>query len=280
LVLKCINHESVPEVDRKVRQAAAGRSDIEFIDRLISNREKNALLELCDCYVSPHRSEGFGYAPAEAMLLGKPVVMTGYGGTTQYADDTVARIVKWTPAKVGPGASPYPPDGRWADPDLDDLAAALRWIVEQPEAAAAMAERGRRRVAEQHNAVASGTAMRERLDLVRARGSGSRPSTVPPIARRIARRLVRNRLTGPPLRALRRKWRSLMNNAVASRTAELNNHVAALQQRVDVAAERLGQEELARLALTARIEQLESRLDQQLVAQQQRDDDAPSRSKG
>ena len=281
LVLKCINHESVPEVDKKVRRAAAGRSDIVFIDRFLGNREKNALLELCDCYVSPHRSEGFGYAPAEAMLLSKPVVLTGYGGTTQYADDTVARIVKWTPAKVGPGAWPYPPDGRWADPDLDDLAAALRWIVEQPEAAAAMAERGWRRVTERHNAVVSGTAMRERLDLVRARGAGSRPSTVEPAARRIARRLARNRLTGPPLRALRRKWRSLMDNAVASRTADLNNHVAALQQRVDVATEKLEQEARARQTLTARIEddikRLAGRFDQQLAKLKQRDDEVERR---
>ena len=122
LVLKCINHENLPEADEKVRLAVAGRDDIVIIDRFLSNREKNALLELCDCYVSPHRSEGFGYTPAEAMLLDKPVVVTDYGGTTQYADDTVARIVKWTPSRVGPGALPYPPDGRWADPDLDDPA--------------------------------------------------------------------------------------------------------------------------------------------------------------
>jgi glycosyltransferase involved in cell wall biosynthesis len=280
LVLKCINHESVPEADEKVRQAAAGRDDIEFIDSFLSEREKNALLELCDCYVSPHRSEGFGYAPAEAMLLGKPVVVTGYGGTTQYADDTVARIVKWTPSQVGPGAWPYPPDGRWVDPDLDDLAAALRWIVDEPEAATAMAERGRRRVAEQHNMVVSGTAMRERLDVVRARGAGSRPTAAQPVARRIARRLAHNRLTGPPLLALRRKLSSLIDRAVASRTAELNQHVAALQQRVDVATEGLGEEERARQALAARVEQLETRLDQQFATLQRRDDEAPSRSKG
>jgi glycosyltransferase involved in cell wall biosynthesis len=34
----------------------------------------------CDCYVSLHRSEGFGLTIAEAMLLGKPVIATRYGG--------------------------------------------------------------------------------------------------------------------------------------------------------------------------------------------------------
>ena len=154
------------------------------------------------------------------MLLGKPVVMTGYGGTRQYADDTVARIVKWTPSRVGRGALPYPPEGRWADPDLDDLAAALRWIVEQPEAAAAMAERGRRRIAEQHDAVVSGTAMRERLDLVRARYAAAHRPPTHPLLRRIARRLERNRLAGRPTRGLHRAWRSLTNRAAASSSAD------------------------------------------------------------
>ena len=292
LVLKCINHESLPESDEKVRLAASGRDDIVVIDRFLSRREMDALLELCDCYVSPHRSEGFGYTPAEAMLLGKPVVVTGYGGTTQYADDTVARIVKWTPSRVGPGALPYPPDGRWADPDLDDLADALRWIVAQPEAAAAMAERGRRRVAEQHNAAVSGAAMRERLDLVRARYAAAHsPAAQPadaeletqPDARRIVRRVAHNRLTGLPLRPLRRKWRSLMDNAVASRTAELKSRAEVLRQdlielerSIDLANKELGQEGLERHALAVRIEgdiaHLAGSLDQQLVALQQRDD--------
>jgi len=284
LVLKCINHENVPEADEKVRLAAAGRDDIVIIDRFLSGREKNALLELCDCYVSPHRSEGFGYTPAEAMLLGKPVIVTGYGGTTQYADDSVARIVKWTPARVGPGAPPYPPDGRWADPDLDDLAAALRWIVEQPDAAAAMAERGRQRVAEQHNAVASGRAMSERLDIVRERYAAAHYVPSQPPERHIARRLVRNRWTTAPLRPLRRKSRSLVDRAVAPSTAALQQHLAELKQQaaeleqsVDLATKGLGQEERARQALATHIEDAVRDVAYRLAALQQRDDDVERR---
>lgn len=213
LVLKCINHENLPEADEKVRLAAAGRDDIVFIDRFLSGREKNALLELCDCYVSPHRSEGFGYTPAEAMLLGKPVVVTGFGGTTQYTDDSVARMVRWTPARVGPGALPYPPDGRWAEPDLDDLAAALRWIVEEPEQVAAMAVRGQQRVAEQHGPAASGRAMRDRLAVVRERQAGlvrsasyarTTQATSRSLGWRVARRLAHTRVGRPIALRLRR----------------------------------------------------------------------------
>lgn len=173
LVLKCINHENLPGADEKVRLAAAGRPDIQFIDWFLSGHEKDALLELCDCYVSPHRSEGFGYTPAEAMLLGKPVVVTGYGGTTQYTDESVARMVKWKPAKVGRGAHPYPPDGDWADPDLDDLADALSWVVDEPAAAAEMARRGRERIASNHTPARSGAEIRDRLKTVRSRADAN-----------------------------------------------------------------------------------------------------------
>ena len=235
LVLKCINHENLPEADEKVRVAAIGRDDIVIIDRFISADEKRRpARQVRDCYVSPHRSEGFGYTPAEAMLLGKPVVMTGYGGTRQYADDTVARIVKWTPSRVGRGALPYPPEGRWADPDLDDLAAALRWIVEQPEAAAGD---GRTGSPSYRRATRCGRQRHRDARTPRSRCGGGRQSL--PIVlrliplRRIARRLERNRLAGRPTRGLHRAWRSLTNRAAASSSAESTEPEDAAQRHTD-----------------------------------------------
>jgi glycosyltransferase involved in cell wall biosynthesis len=284
LVLKCINHENLPEADEKVRVAAAGRDDITIIDRFLSGREKNALLELCDCYVSPHRSEGFGYTPAEAMLLSKPVVMTDYGGTTEYADETVARIVKWAPSRVGPDAPPYPSYGRWADPDLDDLAAALRWIVEEPGAVAAMAERGRRRIEERHNPVASGEAMRERLELVRDRYVEARKEAAQPSEEGVAEsaharpvataRSLLKRLSDLALLLPRRKWRALMDRAVAARTADVRGDLAALTASVTAALEQIEQEGRGRRTLARRIEE---RLDEQLVALRWRDDELERR---
>jgi hypothetical protein len=40
---------------------------------------------LTDCYVSLHRSEGFGMGGAEALALGKYCVMTGWSGNLSYA---------------------------------------------------------------------------------------------------------------------------------------------------------------------------------------------------
>ena len=49
--------------------AAGDHPDITLIDAYVSAGEKNAMIAACDCYVSLHRSEGFGLTVAEAMLL-------------------------------------------------------------------------------------------------------------------------------------------------------------------------------------------------------------------
>ena len=79
-------HENLPEHHEHVLLAAADHPDIHLVARYVSADEKNAMLAACDCYVSLHRSEGFGLTPAEAMYLGKPVIATAYGGVAGLHD--------------------------------------------------------------------------------------------------------------------------------------------------------------------------------------------------
>ena len=62
---------------------------IMIVDDSMTRTELVGLVATADCFVSLHRSEGYGRAPAEAMLLGKPVIVTGYSGTTDYTDEFV-----------------------------------------------------------------------------------------------------------------------------------------------------------------------------------------------
>ena len=110
----------------------------------------------CDVVLSLHRSEGFGLVPAEAMLLGKPVVATDWSGTTEFLDADCAALV---PAKMVPARDPRgvfeAPGAVWAEPDGDAAAAWLR------------APRRRRRAARRHR---RGRAPRR----ARAAGRGAR----------------------------------------------------------------------------------------------------------
>ena len=84
LVLKSINGDRRLNELERLRAEIADRPDIIVTDGYCSPEEKNALISLCDCYVSLHRSEGLGLTMAEAMSLGKPVIATGYSGNLHF----------------------------------------------------------------------------------------------------------------------------------------------------------------------------------------------------
>ncbi len=169
LVLKSINADTRPEEHDRIVLAAGEHPDITLIDGYVSSTEKNAMIAHCDCYVSLHRSEGFGLTVAEAMLLSKPVIATRYGGTQEFLNDENAYLVDWEPAKIGEGAFPYPPDGVWAEPDLDQAAELMRSVLAQPDEARARGTIARSQMLERHSPEVAGAAMRRRLTLIHER---------------------------------------------------------------------------------------------------------------
>ena len=111
LVLKAFNGDYKPEQLAQLRYAARGRDDIHLVDRWMTDPQRRALAARADCYVSLHRSEGFGLTMAEAMALGKPVIATGYSGNLDFMDATTAYLVGHGLTEVGPGVDIYPADG-------------------------------------------------------------------------------------------------------------------------------------------------------------------------
>ena len=93
----------------RVRLAAEGRPDVIVRDEYLSSEHHNALLGHSDAYVSLHRSKGFGMDMAKAMSIGKPVVATGYSGTS--SSWTTPRPASSTTTLVPSDRKrPYPPD--------------------------------------------------------------------------------------------------------------------------------------------------------------------------
>jgi SAM-dependent methyltransferase len=121
-------------------------------------------MNACDCYVSLHRSEGFGLTMAEAMALGKPVIATAYSGNLDFMDDQTAYLVPWTESLVPESCAPYRPGARWAEPDVDAAARLMREVVDHPEEAAAVGGRAQHAVLTMHGLAARADLLRSRFE--------------------------------------------------------------------------------------------------------------------
>jgi glycosyltransferase involved in cell wall biosynthesis len=163
LLIKTINGPLRPLSEEAVLWSATGRPDVHVVDRSLSAQERDALMAGCDCYVSLHRSEGFGLTLAEAMAAGKPVIGTGYSGNLDFMSEENSYLVDYELTRVGPECEIYPPDGEWAEPDLDHAAFLMRAVHEDREEASRRGSRARRDIAETLSAKATGEAMRGRL---------------------------------------------------------------------------------------------------------------------
>lgn len=141
LFVKSINGHHDRAALEELHWLARGRDDIILSDRYLTGIEMRALVQHVDCYVSLHRSEGFGQTLAEAMMCAKPVIATGHSGNTHFMSDQNSLLVPFELGPVGPGCPPYPADARWARPDTECAATLMRWVVENPVEASALGAR-------------------------------------------------------------------------------------------------------------------------------------------
>ncbi len=163
LVLKSIGGADRSDARARVEAAVAEAPGAQLLDRVLSDRDQAALLRACDCYLSLHRSEGFGLPLAEAMLLGKPVIATAYSGPLDYLTPANSYLVDWQPVAIGPGNEPYPADGTWAEPDLEQAARLIAELASNPDDARSRGARAREDIERGHSLKAAGAAMAARL---------------------------------------------------------------------------------------------------------------------
>jgi glycosyltransferase involved in cell wall biosynthesis len=168
LVVKTINGVHRPHALEEVLWAARDRPDVHVVDRSLDARERDALVAGCDCYVSLHRSEGFGLTLAECMALGKPVIATAFSGPADFMTEENSYPVPFELTRVGADCEIYPADGTWADPDLRRAAELMRQVVENPREAAEKGARAMKDVERMYSPAAIGELIRARLEELRA----------------------------------------------------------------------------------------------------------------
>ena len=114
-----------------------------LLDGTYTRNEAYALIQCADAYVSLHRSEGFGLTMAEAMLMDKPVIATGYSGNMDFMNKETAHLIPYEMIDIEETRLVYRKGMRWANPCIVHAAKAMRAIMEQPIETKAMAARGK-----------------------------------------------------------------------------------------------------------------------------------------
>ncbi len=130
LVLKTMNADTKGAPWAKLTGLMEGDTRIIVMNLRMDRLEVLAMIDACDCLVSLHRAEGFGLVMAEAMYLGKPVVVTNYSGNTDFTHSDNACLVDYELVPVQKGEFVFHQEGQaWAQPDVDHAAWHMRKVV-------------------------------------------------------------------------------------------------------------------------------------------------------
>jgi glycosyltransferase involved in cell wall biosynthesis len=151
----------------ELKQTIRGPNVI-LLHELLSRARAYGLIAMADCFVSLHRSEGFGLGLAEAMLLGKPVIATGYSGNLDFMTPENSLLVEYKITEIKVDRPIYTRGNFWAEPSVPHAAALMREVYEHPEVANARAQGAQPQIQELLSLEAAGQRMRARLDQIRA----------------------------------------------------------------------------------------------------------------
>lgn len=145
LLIKVGNPRVEPEDFATLEAAIAGSPNIRLFTEVLSGPDNHALTKASDIVLSLHRSEGFGLVPAEAMLLGKPVIATGWSGNCEFMDQESSALVHYRLVPVRDPRDVYVSNGAlWAEPDIADAARHLARLAEDATARTALGAKGAR----------------------------------------------------------------------------------------------------------------------------------------
>jgi len=128
-VVLCASAPDTPEIEERLRRAVPRHPNVTWINAMVPVEEVVQLYSHAAVFACPSVYEPFGLINLEAMACETPVVASAVGGIVEVVDDGVTGVL------VPPGRP-------------DELAAALRRVMADPDRAREMGRAGRRRVEE------------------------------------------------------------------------------------------------------------------------------------
>lgn len=142
----------------------AQQSGVVVIPEDMEYNQVMALINACDCYVSPHTAEGLGLTIVEAMSLGKPVIVTGYSGNMDYCNEDNAFLIEFERNQIPFETPPYKAGMVWATPDTQNLASLMTYVMQNRVEARKKAKEGAKKVKDHFDPKKFGDKAKKRLE--------------------------------------------------------------------------------------------------------------------
>ena len=139
-----------------------------IIDKLLTDNEIKNLVRCCDCFLSLHRSEGFGLGLITAMFLGKPVVATAYSANLDFMNESNSCLVRYELCAVPNGAYPFGEGQVWADPKIDDAVEHMLKLVSDRDFARSIGQEASRHIRVNFSYRATGLRYSDRIKEIAA----------------------------------------------------------------------------------------------------------------
>lgn len=172
VVIKVHGDTSSPKADldykdflNRIRQSPFCERII-LINKAYDDNEIKNLIRCCDCFVSLHRSEGFGLGMAEAMYLGKPVIATAYSGNLDFMNNQVACLVDYNLVAVQEGQYPNAIGQVWAEPDVNHAAHFMNKMLKDQEFGRKLGKQARKHICIYFSYLAQGLRYKQRINQI------------------------------------------------------------------------------------------------------------------
>lgn len=166
LAIKVHNVASNQADFARLQAAAAALPGTTLLTQTLSRREIYELESACDCFVSLHRSEGFGFAVAESMYLGKPVISTDWSATAEFVNNVNGCPVRCRLITLDRNHGPYAKGQTWAEPDVDHAAERMRQLYGDRALAERLGAAARATIEERFSPAVIGARYRRRLEAI------------------------------------------------------------------------------------------------------------------
>jgi len=150
---------------RAIDHEISGDERIKLINFTFKYDELLKFKKAADCYVSLHRSEGFGFGMIEAMSLGVPVIATNYSGNLEFCKPDNCWLIDASEKYLAENDYIFvTPGQKWAEPDILHAGKAMRECYENLEERTRKADRAKSTVTANFSSSAISERYKHRID--------------------------------------------------------------------------------------------------------------------